>query len=208
MKKIFFVLHAETYYNTFNRIQGLCNVPLNTHGIIQCSDFTIPTIPIDAAYHCGLDCSSETLHRILQANHIKIPIHESSYLLERSYGIFETLTLSQIQATYPILYSNWQLNDDIDIQGADKVSHVVDNIKKFLQEVKDSDTNTTLAVTHSGWMYIFYKWIHKMNVSDQIKFKILPLTIFELTCTFDDAGNMEYTFAMNGSEFIDQQKIL
>ena len=90
------VRHGETAWNAEHRIQGHLDIPLSPSGIQQAARLAkrLAGTPIDAIY------SSELVRAWLTAEPLAacvgVPIVAETRLRERSFGIFEGLTLDEI----------------------------------------------------------------------------------------------------------------
>ena len=105
IKKIHFVRHGQTIFNSLKKIQGSSDISLNEVGIKQAKDFNINK-NYDLYIHTGLKRSEETLDLILDDKSIK---KEKDVLLqERGYGIFEGLKEEEIYEKYPDLFEKWK----------------------------------------------------------------------------------------------------
>lgn len=99
--EICLVRHGETDWNSFGKLQGRTDIPLNSNGINQareCGKFLasanwdlIVTSPLQRAKQ-----TAEIISRL-----INIPIYEMADFLERDYGDAEGMTVKERAAAFP-----------------------------------------------------------------------------------------------------------
>lgn len=75
---LYFVRHAETYLNRYNRMQGWSNAPLTDEGIVDArrSGRGLRDVKFDAVYTSDLPRTSDTAEIILAENHRTDPEKE------------------------------------------------------------------------------------------------------------------------------------
>ncbi|MEK3822253.1 histidine phosphatase family protein [Cytobacillus sp. FSL W8-0315] len=101
MTEICLVRHGETDWNSFGKLQGRTDIPLNSNGINQareCGKFLasanwdlIVTSPLQRAKQ-----SAEIISSL-----INIPIYEMADFLERDYGDAEGMTVKERTVAFP-----------------------------------------------------------------------------------------------------------
>lgn len=179
IKKIHFVRHGQTIFNSLKKIQGSSDISLNEVGIKQAKDFNINK-NYDLYIHTGLKRSEETLDLILDDKSIK---KEKDVLLqERGYGIFEGLKEEEIYEKYPDLFEKWKKNENVVIDKAENIENVVNRIKKFIKKVTINSNKNIFVVTHSGVLYSLYKYMKNLDygIRPDIYFSNCCSTYFEI----------------------------
>lgn len=108
--QVYLVRHGESEANIKGLFSGVTNTPLSTKGIEQAvgAGLKLSDNKFDAIYSSPLSRAYETAESIAKFNEIEINIADG--LVEMNFGIFEGLTYSQIQETYPEMTEQWQLN--------------------------------------------------------------------------------------------------
>jgi phosphoserine phosphatase len=95
------IRHGETEWNAQRRVQGQTNSPLSARGRLQAQAVAarLSGIPLHAIYSSDLSRALDTASPIADARHLSIiPL---SGLREKSYGIWEGLTETEIEAVSP-----------------------------------------------------------------------------------------------------------
>src|SRR5262245_46586520 len=108
MLKLYLVRHGETDWNADGRIQGHSDIELNPRGLEQARRLAL-RIPeegqFDAIYASPLKRAYRTAE--LAASALNLKVNSDSRLLERSLGVLEGLTLSDIKDKYPEIHRAW-----------------------------------------------------------------------------------------------------
>jgi broad specificity phosphatase PhoE len=99
------------------------------------------------------------LEIILESKNINVEKKMSTLLTERGYGCFEGLQDNVIKSKYPDIYEKWKEDENTEIEGAEKIESVVKRIQIFMKNMIDNNHQNVLAVTHSGVLYVLYKYI-------------------------------------------------
>lgn len=201
MTRILFIRHGETMFNALNKVQGCSDIALNVTGLRQAKDYILDRTAYDVGIHSGLQRSTATLHHILDNHQCNIPTICDSLVREREYGIFEGLTHNQIQETYPLLYSSWREKENTRIQNAETIEEVIYRGKQFLREMYKSYKNKNIiVVSHSGFMYAMYKWLHKMDLNTKPNITISNCSSYIISFTIAD-DICHFTFQKDDYEF-------
>ena len=162
---ITFVRHGTTVYNEQDRVQGSSDVPLSEKGKSEI-DNIIVTNSYDYYYHSPLSRSKDTLLGIMNRNNLSLSnIIENELITERSYGIFEGLTKEEISIKYPELYNEWNINENIQGFGIERIENVIYRIREFISRIVSFNIKKILAVTHSGFLCALFKYITDSSLS-------------------------------------------
>ncbi len=99
--KLLLIRHGETAWNAEHRIQGQLDIPLSPLGILQSARLAdcLANEPIDAVYSSGQ--SRAWLTAAPLAARLGLEVIAEPRLRERSFGVFEGLTLDEIAAQLP-----------------------------------------------------------------------------------------------------------
>src|SRR5678816_4395189 len=94
------IRHGETAWNAEHRIQGQLDIPLSPLGILQSARLAdcLAHEPIDAVYSSGQ--SRAWLTAAPLAARLGLEVIAEPRLRERSFGIFEGLTLDAVSYTH------------------------------------------------------------------------------------------------------------
>lgn len=165
LKKITLIRHGTTLYNLQDRVQGSIDIKLSKEGYKDIENINLNNTNYDYLYHSSLSRSKDTLYGLIDKYNINPKgIIQNDLIIERSYGIFEGLTKSEINNKYPEKYNEWIKNENIKGENIESIENVIRRFKLFLHEIINSDKNNILAVTHSGFLYAMYKFVSKKDL--------------------------------------------
>ena len=141
--------------------------------------------------------------RQITLNHkCNIPIIRDPLVREREYGIFEGLTHNQIQETYPSLYSSWKEKENTRIENAETIEEVIHRGKQFLLETqKTYKDKNIIVVSHSGFMYALYKWLHNMDLNQKPNITIPNCSSYSIEYYINGDNKCQFTFQKDDYEF-------
>lgn len=177
-KVIYFVRHGETLFNKMKRIQGSSDIELSDIGREQARNVKgLEGKIFDKVIHSGLKRSKETLEIIKRSNNLNNIIEESDLIKERSYGIFEGLTETEIESKYASVYKEWIKNENTVVEGSESIEGVIERFLKFCKIVREDNFSSYLCVTHSGFLYAIYKYITNTDLGIRPKVKFLNCSV-------------------------------
>lgn len=109
--KLLLIRHGETAWNAEHRIQGQLDIPLSPLGVLQSARLAecLANEAIDAVYSSGQSRAWLTAAPV--AARLGLEVIAEPRLRERSFGIFEGLTLDEIAARYPAEFKKWRERD-------------------------------------------------------------------------------------------------
>ena len=146
------VRHGETEWNVLGRIQGHSDVPLSQNGREQAQTVArrLAEAPLDVVYCSDLSRASETARIIL--GHRDIPLHATSELRERDYGVFEGLSLEERRDRYPGMFASSLVKDlDFAPTGGESPRATSYRMTEFVAGLKARHPDdTVLIVGHGG----------------------------------------------------------
>lgn len=153
MIEIYFVRHGETDWNHQGKHQGFSDIPLNEKGLEQAEDAhqALKDTHFERALVSDLSRARVTAETILKGRYL--PVTFTDQLREINFGEWESLTYSEIDATWPgqieSLYQNpaGQL-----IPGGESVEMVQERAWRALQKELDKmeEGQRLLVVAHGG----------------------------------------------------------
>lgn len=153
------IRHGETAWNAEHRIQGQMDIPLSPLGVLQAARLAegLVSEPIDAVYSSGQSRAWLTAAP-LAARHGLAVIAEPR-LRERSFGVFEGLTLDEIAQRYPAEFRKWRERDPAwRPDGGESGQQLIDRV---LSAVGDIGTRhpgrTVVLVSHGGVLDVVYR---------------------------------------------------
>ena len=152
MGTLLLVRHGETEWNAEGRIQGHTDIGLSEKGGDQARSLgrRLINLGIDAAYSSDLKRTSETAKLALGDRNLVL--NETPELREYHKGIFEGMTLGEIQAQYPAEYPKY-LEKDLSYapKGGETTRDVSTRMASIIGEIKAKHLDeTVLVVSHGG----------------------------------------------------------
>lgn len=153
------IRHGETAWNAEHRIQGHLDIPLSAAGIRQAARLAdrLGREGVDAVY------SSELVRAWLTAEPLAarfgLEIRAETRLRERSFGLFEGLTLDEIAARHPASFRSWRARDPAWVMdGGESGQQLMDRVLAALQDIVAAHPAETVAiVTHGGVLDVVYR---------------------------------------------------
>ena len=152
MGTLLIVRHGETEWNAEGRIQGHTDIGLSENGAQQARSLgqRLAERQIDVAYSSDLKRTSETAR--LALGHRNVVLNETPRLREYHKGIFEGMTLTEIQTQFPDEYPKY-LEKDLSYapEGGETTRDVSTRMASIFQEIKAKHLDeTVLVVSHGG----------------------------------------------------------
>jgi broad specificity phosphatase PhoE len=145
------VRHGETSWNSEGRVQGQTATSLNEKGLRQAEALRIRLAErkIQAVYASDLPRVVETARVILQGRYI--PLFLCPELRELSYGRWEGLTYTEVQAQDPMRYREFLQGDPsfVPPQG-ESIQSLMLRISRFASQVKATHPQGTLLIVGHG----------------------------------------------------------
>lgn len=153
------VRHGETAWNAEHRIQGHLDIPLSPHGIRQAARLAerLADEPIEAIYSSPLVRARLTAEPL--AGRTGVAITAEPRLCERSFGVFEGLTLNEIAARHPEGFRQWRERDpNWAMEGGESGRTLIDRVLAALHDIVERHRGgTVLAVAHGGVLDVVYR---------------------------------------------------
>ncbi len=149
MNTYYIVRHGKTVWNTEKRTQGQKNSELTKQGIDQAKRLfeNFSHIHIDEVYSSDLKRAYETA-KIIRPS---AEIHLEKGFREINFGVWEGLTIEEIQRTYPELYSLWETSPEkVAFVNGERVIDAFERVNKTFWEIDSKYENKNiLIVTHA-----------------------------------------------------------
>lgn len=147
--KIYITRHGTTEWNNSRRLQGWKDSDLTREGVESAIKLGKKLSPIDfdIIYSSPLNRALTTAKLIRGNKDIKIVTHNG--LREMCYGIWEGMTLEDINRKYPeeyFLYVN-KPEEYIPIDG-ETYNDLFTRVQNFLNEIVNEEAENVLVVTH------------------------------------------------------------
>jgi len=153
------IRHGETAWNAEHRIQGHLDIPLSAAGIRQaaCLADRLAGELIDAVYSSELTRAWLTAAPL--AERAGRDVMADPRLRERSFGVFEGLTLDEIATQHPEGFKRWrERNPAWAIDGGESGQQLIDRVLEALHDIVARHRGQTVAiVTHGGVLDVVYR---------------------------------------------------
>ncbi len=154
------IRHGETDWNVNNRIQGHIDIALNAQGMWQARQVghALAQDTLHAVYASDLQRALVTAQHI--ASHHQLNVSSLPGLRERHYGLFEGLTWSEIQATYPEDAGLWKnrVPDWTPENGGESLIMLHQRVEHMVNRLASEHIGQQIAiVTHGGVLDIIYR---------------------------------------------------
>lgn len=151
MSKIYFARHGQTDWNLENKIQGSCDIELNSTGIQQAKELNLKLLEKDYSFESIYSSSQKRAIQTAEiiSNRTGINLTIVAGLEEINLGEWEGLNWQQVQKKFPTEYNTWFVNRRYSIPPRGE------SYQQMLLRVYDSLTKMPLnkdilIVTHSA----------------------------------------------------------
>lgn len=149
-KRVIFIRPGETQWNRLGRWQGQVAVSLNDHGKMQAKRLArfIRAIGVQALYTSDLRRASETA--AVLADTLGFDVVADERLRERHIGLWQGLTLPEVQEWYPEAYQSLRSNpDSYQIEGGESRDLVAKRMKAAFDEITAKPHDIIGVVSHT-----------------------------------------------------------
>ena len=157
--RIIAIRHGETAWNVDTRIQGELDIELNATGRWQAQRLAQALIdePIDAIYSSHLLRAWDTARAIADATGVQA--QACSDLRERSFGVFQGKTFSEIEAAWPEQALCWRRREpDWAPEGGESLAQLRQRIVQTACELAQRHAGEQIVlVAHGGVMDMLYR---------------------------------------------------
>ena len=151
MTKLYLIRHGLSEWNQLRKIQGQTNTNLTKHGIDQAKMLANMLIDenIDIIYTSDLNRAKDTAKTI--AEKINKPLIQSEFLREIKFGIWEGLTMFEIQDKYKDEYLIWNKDPDkLILEGAETLEVVKDRVLNWINPIILENKGKNIAIVSHG----------------------------------------------------------
>jgi 2,3-bisphosphoglycerate-dependent phosphoglycerate mutase len=158
--RIIAVRHGETAWNVDSRIQGQQDIGLNDTGRWQARRVgeALAGEPITAVYSSDLGRAHETAQSIAEV--AGIPVVADEGLRERSFGMFEGKTFTEIHETWPDHAQNWRkrIPDWAPPEGGESLLQLRERVTRTMKDLASRHCGELIAVVaHGGVLDTLYR---------------------------------------------------
>lgn len=181
--QLLLIRHGETAWNAEHRIQGQLDIPLSPQGMLQSARLAecLASEPIDAVYSSEL--SRAWLTAAPLAARLGLEVIAEPRLRERSFGLFEGLTLDEIAARYPAAFAQWRARDLAwRPDGGECGQQLIDRVLSAAADVVARHAGQTVAlVSHGGVLDVVYRTARALEWQAPREHQMLNAAINRLT---------------------------
>ena len=155
MTTLLLVRHGETDWNRDGRWQGHSDTHLNDVGRDQARRVAMELHDVDLVYSSDLARARETAEIV--ADVLAVPVRLDARLRERSFGAWEGLTGSEIEAAFADAHARWLAREGAGADDAEPFEAFSARVTSFLTEVLERHPGeTVLVVAHGGSIRVIH----------------------------------------------------
>ncbi|MEP6608252.1 MAG: histidine phosphatase family protein [Burkholderiaceae bacterium] len=157
--QLLLIRHGETAWNAEHRIQGQLDIPLSQRGMLQAAQLAdcLGDEPIAAVYSSEL--SRAWLTAAPLAARLGLDVAAEPRLRERSFGIFEGLTLDEIAEALPVEFAQWRARDRAwRPHGGESGQQLIDRVLAAVTDITAAHAGQNVVlVSHGGVLDVVYR---------------------------------------------------
>ena len=154
MKRVYLVRHAQTSWNSDNRIQGHSDLPLSAVGKAQAKRLgqLFATRHLTGIFTSHLQRSQQTAQVIAAGNGHGVRPVVARDLAEMHLGDWEGLTPEEVDARFERAYQQWRIRPSaVQIPGAEPLDAFRQRVRHALEKILSSaDEGEYVIVSHGG----------------------------------------------------------
>ena len=188
--KLLLIRHGETAWNAEHRIQGTLDIPLSPLGMVQSARLAdcLANEPIEAVYSSGQ--SRAWLTAAPLAARLGLQVIAEPRLRERSFGVFEGLTLDEIAARYPAEFIKWRERDPAwRPEGGESGQQLIDRVMSAVTDIGARHQNQTVAlVSHGGVLDVVYRAARALQWHAPREHQMLNAAVNRLTALASESA--------------------
>ena len=183
--QLLLIRHGETAWNAEHRIQGQLDIPLSPLGMLQSARMAecLASEPIDAVYSSELARAWLTAAPL--AARLGIEVIAEPSLRERSFGIFEGLTLDEIATRHPAEFAHWRARDlGWRPKGGESGQQLIDRVLSAATDIVARHAGQTVVlVSHGGVLDVVYRAARALEWHAPREHQMLNAAINRLTAS-------------------------
>jgi probable phosphoglycerate mutase len=198
--KLLLIRHGETAWNAEHRIQGKLDIPLSPLGMLQSARLAdcLANEPIEAVYSSGQ--SRAWLTAAPLAARLGLQVIAEPRLRERSFGVFEGLTLDEIAAQYPAEFIKWRERDlEWRPEGGESGQQLIDRVMSAVTEIGARHRRQTVAlVSHGGVLDVVYRAARMLQWHAPREHQMLNAAVNRLTVLASESAPISLSIDLWG----------
>lgn len=183
--QLLLVRHGETAWNAEHRIQGHLDIPLSPLGILQAAQLAdcLADEPIAAIFSSELSRARLTAAPL--AARLGLEVTYEPRLRERSFGIFEGLTLDEIAARHPTEFAQWRARDLAwRPEGGESGQQLIERVLAAIADIASLYIGQkVILVSHGGVLDVVYRSARALPWNARREHQMLNAAVNRLTAT-------------------------
>jgi alpha-ribazole phosphatase len=201
--KLLLARHGETDWNLARRYQSYSDISLNQNGIQQAHSLAkrLSKEKIDIIYSSDLSRAIETANYISQEHEPAPAIRCDSRWRELSFGKWEGLNLTEIQAQWQPEADAWYA-DPVNVSPleGETIQQLSERVRSAWDELKSKHKDeTVLLVSHGGVIQVLLCMLLGVDLSRYWQFHVKPTALTKLHFyeggalldVFNDTGHLK-----------------
>ncbi len=166
--KLYLIRHGQTDWNVAGKIQGSTDIPLNDMGRRQaaCLARGMEKRPVEKVFTSTLSRAYETGLAIGKSPNV--PVEQLEGLEEVGYGVWEGMTMEEIQEKYPKELELWY-NSPVDVappEGESQVQ-VYDRCGRALETILAQARGDVAIVSHGATVVFLLEYLLRDTRRDE-----------------------------------------
>ncbi len=148
--RILLVRHGATNWNDENRIIGRSDLPLSANGVEQATQLAnrLSNESIDAILSSNLKRAAETAEIIAEPSGHSV-VYDAR-LRELDFGLWEGLTVRQVEAESPGAFERWKENSGLSPPSGESPQAIIDRVQAFNADLKEKHLGKTILIVSHG----------------------------------------------------------
>jgi len=183
--QLLLIRHGETAWNAEHRIQGQLDIPLSPQGILQSAQLAefLADEPISAIYSSEL--SRAWLTAAPLAARLGLEVIAEPRLRERSFGIFEGLTLDEIAERHPDEFREWRARHLAwRPHGGESGQQLIDRVLGAVTDITAKHAGQSVVlVSHGGVLDVVYRTARELEWHAPREHQMLNAAVNRLTAS-------------------------
>jgi len=164
--KLYLIRHGESTWNAERRIQGQRDAPLSARGHRQAARLAerLRPVTLAAIYVSSLQRARQTAAYLADGR--DVPVSSRDDLREVCIGIFEGLTVEEVEVRYPEEWARWQAESwRYPISGAESQPHFQQRVWQAVSEIAARHPGEDVAVvTHGGVISMYLSTLLEIDI--------------------------------------------
>lgn len=142
--------HGQTDYNAQQRIQGQVDIPLNEDGLAQARAAAPGLAELGPSRIVSSPLTRAGQTAEVLADLARVPVSVDDGLIERSFGVWEGLTRTEMKDGWPEQYRAWRLGRDPEGLGVETRAAVARRVGQALRAAAPAGSQETVVVVAHG----------------------------------------------------------